>query len=288
MVQSEDVVHRVDELRNAAQQIGAVVDLINNIASQTNLLALNATIEAARAGEAGKGFAVVASEVKILAQQTGKATEDIGGQVAAIQQVAVRTAEAIQGIAQTVKQVNEIAVAIASAVTEQSAATQEIARSFEQVSETTTSVTRSMERVSASVSNNTESAAAVKVIAEDLRREADGLGIEVKDFLGALADLSASDAFRTYDVNLRASADINGQTVVGQVSKLSPGFLVFSGSLGVQPGAMLTMRVDGIERPLHLRFVETLNGAAHLQLPLNHEHLNFMTQILARLGQRAA
>jgi methyl-accepting chemotaxis protein len=288
MEQSEDVVRRVAELRSAAEQIGAVVDLINNIASQTNLLALNATIEAARAGEAGKGFAVVASEVKVLAQQTGKATEDIGGQVAAIQQVAVRTAEAIQGIAQTVKQVNEIAVAIASAVTEQSAATQEIARSFERVSETTTSVNRSMEQVSASVAGNTDSAATVKVIAEELREEADSLGLEVKDFLGALADLGKNDAFRTYDVDLRASTEVGGQTVVGQVTKLSPGYLVFSGALSVPPGTMLDMRVERIERPLHLRFVETLNGAAHLQLPLNHEHLNYMTEILANLSQRAA
>ncbi len=73
-------------MAEAAQKIGEVVTLINAIAGQTNLLALNATIEAARAGEAGKGFAVVASEVKNLAMQTAKATEEIGGQVRAIQQ----------------------------------------------------------------------------------------------------------------------------------------------------------------------------------------------------------
>jgi methyl-accepting chemotaxis protein len=288
MDQSSEVVRRVEELSNAAQQIGAVVDLINNIASQTNLLALNATIEAARAGEAGKGFAVVASEVKILAQQTGKATEDIGGQVAAIQQVAGRTAEAIQGIAQTVKQVNEIAVAIASAVTEQSAATQEIARSFERVSETTSNVTRSMETVSVSVAKNSEGAAAVKTIAEDLHEEAESLGVEVKDFLGALADLSKSEEFRTYDVSLHGSATVNGQAISGRVIKLSPGFVVFSGPLDVQPGTMLDMRIDGIDRPLRLRYVEFSGGAAHLQLPLNHEHLNYMTRFLAGLNQRAA
>ena len=76
---------RVSELSKAASRIGDVVELINTIAGQTNLLALNATIEAARAGEAGRGFAVVASEVKALAEQTAKATGEIGQQISGIQ-----------------------------------------------------------------------------------------------------------------------------------------------------------------------------------------------------------
>jgi methyl-accepting chemotaxis protein len=98
----------VRELVDAADRIGEVVRLISNIASQTNLLALNATIEAARAGDAGKGFAVVASEVKSLASETGKATEEITRQIAAIQAATNNVVEAIKGIGSTIGRVNEI------------------------------------------------------------------------------------------------------------------------------------------------------------------------------------
>ena len=121
----------VKELNEAAGRIGDVVRLITDIAEQTNLLALNATIEAARAGEAGRGFAVVASEVKALAGQTAKATEDIGAQIAGMQHATMRSIEAIGAIERTIREIGDISGAIAAAVTEQGAATQEIARSVE-------------------------------------------------------------------------------------------------------------------------------------------------------------
>jgi aerotaxis receptor len=123
---------RVRRLSAAANRIGDVVDLINSIAGQPNLLALNATIEAARAGDAGRGFAVVASEVKALAEQTAKATGEIGQQVSGIQIATVESADQIEKIGLTIVSLAEISAAVAAAVEEQGAATQEISRNVQQ------------------------------------------------------------------------------------------------------------------------------------------------------------
>ena len=131
---------RVGELSKAAARIGDVVELINTIAGQTNLLALNATIEAARAGEAGRGFAVVASEVKALAEQTAKATGEIGQQISGIQAATQESVGAIKEISGTIEKLSEISSTIAAAVEEQGAATQEISRNVQQAAHGTQQV----------------------------------------------------------------------------------------------------------------------------------------------------
>jgi methyl-accepting chemotaxis protein len=126
VLEADKSTQMVNELLSKADKVGEVTNLISQIAGQTNLLALNATIEAARAGEAGKGFAVVASEVKSLANQTGKATGDIGEQIKGMQDTSSTTAQSIQAIAATINKVSEVNVAISSAVEEQSSATKEV------------------------------------------------------------------------------------------------------------------------------------------------------------------
>ncbi|KAA5605085.1 chemotaxis protein [Roseospira marina] len=139
----------VQGLAEAVGKIGDVVKLINDIASQTNLLALNATIEAARAGDAGKGFAVVASEVKSLANQTSRATDEISGQIAAVQGATRDAVDAIQGIGGTIGNINAISATVASAVEEQRASTREIGRRVDEAAQGGQQVTATIEQVNA-------------------------------------------------------------------------------------------------------------------------------------------
>ncbi len=176
----------VAALAAAAQKIGEVVQLIQDIASQTNLLALNATIEAARAGEAGKGFAVVASEVKSLATQTAKATEEIAGQINAIQSATGSVVSAIRGIGTTITEMSEIATAIASAIEEQGAATREIAGNVQQAAAGTNEVSSNIATVTAATSENGAAASQVLETATALAQQADTLRQRVDQFVGAV------------------------------------------------------------------------------------------------------
>lgn len=176
----------VDGLAQAGQKIGAVVELIQQIAEQTNLLALNATIEAARAGEAGKGFAVVASEVKSLANQTSKATEEISSQINGMQHETGATVTAIKGIGNTIHQISEVSSAIAAAVQEQVAATSEIAANVQQAAKGTGDISVNISDVAQAAEQTGSAADMVLTAANQLSQQAETLRAEVDKFLTAL------------------------------------------------------------------------------------------------------
>jgi methyl-accepting chemotaxis protein len=177
---------RIGELSKAAARIGDVVELINTIAGQTNLLALNATIEAARAGEAGRGFAVVASEVKALAEQTAKATGEIGQQITGIQAATQESVNDIREISGTIEKLSEISSTIAAAVEEQGAATQEISRNVQQVAHGTMQVSSNITDVQRGASETGSASSQVLSAAQSLSGDSNRLKLEVGKFLSSV------------------------------------------------------------------------------------------------------
>lgn len=180
---TEESIKTVSGLAEASNEIGNVVNLINDIASQTNLLALNATIEAARAGEAGKGFAVVASEVKNLAGQTATATVDIKQQVESIQAETQSVVSAIEMIQSTVKQVSEISSSIAAAVEEQGNATREISSNVQEAARGSQEVSSSITDILTTSNETGQICRDISSASELLVSLADGLGDEVNNML---------------------------------------------------------------------------------------------------------
>ncbi len=177
---------QVGKMADAAAKIGEVINLINSIESQTKLLALNATIEAARAGETGQGFAVVAAEVKELAEQTARATEEIGSYIDGIQQATNGSVVAIQEIGQTIKGIAEISSSVAFAVEKQWAATSEISRNVHEAAQGTVQVSSNIIDVQRGAVETGAASLQVLSAAQSLSEFSSRLTVEVNQFLNSV------------------------------------------------------------------------------------------------------
>jgi methyl-accepting chemotaxis protein len=181
-------VAEIESLAAATQRIDGVLNLIQTIAEQTNLLALNATIEAARAGEAGRGFAVVAHEVKALAEQTAKATSEIGQNVGMIQTSTRNAVDAVREIGGAVRNINEVTSNIASAVGQQDAATREISVNAQMAAQGNETLVVNIGSLNEAIGETTKAATSVLSASTDLTSTAEILSREVDKFFRNLRE----------------------------------------------------------------------------------------------------
>ncbi len=180
---AEEADTTISALTQSASQVGDIVEMISTIAQRTNLLALNASIEAARGGEAGRGFAVVAAEVKELATQTGKATEEVSGQIRAIQETTGASVDALRAIAAQIAQLEATSVSIAAAVDQQSVAGQDLARSIDLAARNTEDVSTNIGQLRETSLATGAAASQVLTSSTELEQQASVLKSQVDEFL---------------------------------------------------------------------------------------------------------
>jgi methyl-accepting chemotaxis protein len=173
----------IEELTRATDQITSILDLIQGIAAKTNLLALNATIEAARAGGVGKGFAVVAAEVKLLANQTGRATDDISARIAAVRSSCSAVVASMGSIIEAIRNVEALSSAMAAAVDEQAAATGEIASSAGSASASVQQVSEKLSQLTEAANETDQASKTVRTGTQNLLSDADTVNAKVDRFL---------------------------------------------------------------------------------------------------------
>jgi methyl-accepting chemotaxis protein len=283
---------KVVGLAETAGRIGNVVQLIADIAGRTNLLALNATIEAARAGEAGKGFAVVAAEVKALAAQTARATEEIGGQIAAIRSATGEAVDDVRRVGDAIGRVNAVATAIAAAVEQQAAATREIVGRVQTVAQSTGEVTDAMTQVSEVAGSADIVANRVMHAAAQIGGTSSTLGRDVHDFLTIMARGEENER-RAYQripgQGCRATFQPAGSAgIQAEIRDISRGGAALLTSWQAEPGTLVDIRLPDATAAVAARVVRCKDGVAAMAFRQDAEMLAAVDQALAVIGSGAA
>jgi methyl-accepting chemotaxis protein len=278
----------IEALNEEVTRIGAVADMIGEIAARTNLLALNATIEAARAGDAGKGFAVVASEVKTLATQTARSTDEIAKHIAQVRNATGASVAAVTRIEQTIGEVNSIASSIAAAVEEQQAATAEIARN---VNETAAAASEMTSRT-AEVSGEADKAAKH---AAEVRENAVGLNTAVSELRRSVIRVvrtATTEVDRRgtprHSVSLSCRLTIAGQDHVARVIDISEGGAAIRGAPSMPSGARAALQIDAVDYALSCVVRDSHDDTVHVAFEPDAAGSAQVKQLLERLGQRRA
>ena len=268
---------KVTGMAAAAERVGTVVRLIDDIAAQTNLLALNATIEAARAGEAGRGFAVVAGEVKALAAQTARATREIAGQIAAIRTATGEAVGAVQEVRAVITRIDEVATVIASAVEEQGATTRDIAASVQAMTAATHQTTEAMRDVSGVSATAGEASQLVVTVADDLGHTAHILGDEIKQFLKAMSHTEEPGRRRYERIpggDMIAELHVPGEKPRNVViNDISRGGAALQCDRVAQTGMAVEISLPGVDGKAHARLVRSGGGVLGLSFMQNDETL---------------
>jgi Methyl-accepting chemotaxis protein len=255
----------IDSLLEAAASIGGVLNLIKEIAEKTHLLALNATIEAARAGDAGRGFAVVAAEVKMLANQTAKATDQISEQVAGIHAVSAQSSAAINEVARVIQQVEQIAAEVVAAVEQQREATQEISGNMHQNAQSSREVTERIADVSSAARASNELAERVRSASQNLQESVDQLQSKINQIVRSTDDANRRTLQRKA-MDGEANVVCRGESRSARIKDISVGgaCVIVDGTFA--PGEIVALRIVGENQAIGARVVEYRTNARSLHL----------------------